>query len=165
MVAVAEDLLLKPVEVLGVASEQPVLVHDEHAEVVAGFEQLRRRRIVRGAVRVRTDFLQLAIRKYCRRSGNAASDACVILMVARAVELVRLAVEQESRSRHQKPRSGCPNSVSTRSTVWPPLATVVTKLVELRESQATRVPAQESLIVCSTSHVAARRRRCPVRDA
>jgi len=48
----------------GIATQQAVFVHHQHAQPVAGFEQLGRRRIVRGAIGIAAHLLERAMRKY-----------------------------------------------------------------------------------------------------
>ena len=79
-----------------VAAQQPVFIHDQHAQVVAGFEQFRRGRIVRGAIGVDPISFNFAMRKYCKRIRQRRAHARVVLVIARAFEYVRLAVQQKS---------------------------------------------------------------------
>ncbi len=61
MVAVAADHASRAgVEVVGARAHQPVLVDHEHAQAVAGVEQLGRRRVVRGAIGVAAHLLEAA---------------------------------------------------------------------------------------------------------
>ncbi len=96
MIAVAADHHVPLAHVLRIAAEQPVLVHDQHAEPVARVEQLRRGRIVRGANAVAAEFLQLVDAEFLQRIGNGRANAGVVLVIAGAVNRVRLAVQHET---------------------------------------------------------------------
>ena len=96
MIAVAADLVVPLAQVLRIAAEQPAFVHDQHAEPVAGVEQFRRGRIVRGANGVAAEFLQLLHAEFLQRIRNGRADAGVVLVIAGAVNLVMLAVQQKA---------------------------------------------------------------------
>ncbi len=67
MIAVAADLVVPLFHVPRIAAHQPALVHDQHAEPVAGIEQFRRGRIVRGADGVAAEFLQFLHAEFLQR--------------------------------------------------------------------------------------------------
>ena len=96
VIAVATDLAFPLAQVFRIAAEQPALVHDDHAEVVAGIEQFGRGRIVRGAIGVAAEFLQLGDAKILKRIRQRRADARHVLMIAGAQQLVVLAVQQKS---------------------------------------------------------------------
>ena len=60
MIAVAADEILKLAQPFGIRRHHARLIEDQHAQLVAGIEQLRRGRIVRGAQAVAAHLLQLA---------------------------------------------------------------------------------------------------------
>ena len=96
MIAVAADLVVPLFHVLRIAAHQPALVHDQHAEPVAGVEQFRRGRIVRGANGVAAEFLQFFHAEFLQRIRDGRADAGVVLVIAGAVKLVMLAVQQKA---------------------------------------------------------------------
>ena len=77
MIAVAADLVVPLFHVLRIAAHQPALVHDQHAEPVAGVEQFRRGRIVRGADGVAAEFLQFLHAEFLQRIRHGRADAGV----------------------------------------------------------------------------------------
>jgi hypothetical protein len=81
MIAVAADLVVPFFQVCRIAAHQPALVHDQHAEAVAGVEQFRRGRIVRHAIGVAAELLQFLhaefqqrIREWPRRRRRGPGD-------------------------------------------------------------------------------------------
>jgi hypothetical protein len=96
MIAVAPDLAFPAAQVFLVTAEQPVFIHDQHAEAVAGFEQFRRGRIVRSAIGVAAHLLQLRDAEILQRVRQRRAHAGMVLVIARAFENVRLAVQQKS---------------------------------------------------------------------
>ena len=96
MIAVAADLPSQLRMFSRIAAEQPALVHDHHAETVAGVEQFRRGRIVRGADGVAAEFLQFCHAEILQRIRQRRADAGHVLMIAGAVDFVMLAVQQKS---------------------------------------------------------------------
>ena len=107
MIAVAANLVVPLVQVLRIAAQQPALVHDQHAEAVADIEQFRRGRIVRGANGVAAEFLQFLHAELLQRIRNGRADAGVVLVIAGAVDPVRLAVQQEAVRPDRSRRCGC----------------------------------------------------------
>ncbi len=99
VIPVAPDELVPLAQVQRIAAEQPVLVHDQHAEAVAGIEQLRGGRVVRGANGVAAEFLQLLEAECLQRVRNRGADAGVVLVIAGAVDLIVFAVEQKAEVR------------------------------------------------------------------
>ena len=77
----------------------------DHAEAVAGVEQFRRGRIVRGADGVAAEFLQLFHAEFLERIRQRRADAGHVLMVAGAVKFVMLAVQQKSVRRIKRKRA------------------------------------------------------------
>ena len=96
VVAVAFDQVLPLAQIFLVAAKQAAFVHDDHAEMIAGIEQFRRGRVVRGAIGVAAEFLQLGHAEILERIRQRRADARHVLVVAGAVQLVMFAVEQES---------------------------------------------------------------------
>ena len=96
MIAVAADLVVPLAQILRVAAEQAALVHDQHAEPVAGVEQFRRGRIVRGADGVAAEFLQFRHAEILQRIRQRRADAGHVLVIAGAVKFVMLAVQQKA---------------------------------------------------------------------
>ena len=96
MVAVAPDHVLKLRKAFRVGGQHARLVEHQHPEFVAGIEQFRGRRVVRGAHGVAAHFLELAHAEILHRIRQRHTETCVILMVARALYLHRFAVEEES---------------------------------------------------------------------
>ena len=96
MIAVAADLVVPLFHVLRIAAHQPALVHDQHAEPVADIEQFRRGRIVRGADGVAAELLQFLHAEFLQRIRDGRADAGVVLVIAGAVNLVMLAVQQKA---------------------------------------------------------------------
>ena len=88
MIAVAADLVVPLSHILRIAAHQPALVHDQHAEPVAGVEQFRRGRIVRGANGVAAEFLQFLHAEFLQRIRDGRADAGVVLVIAGAVKFV-----------------------------------------------------------------------------
>jgi len=76
--------------------EIAILVHDEHPQPVARIEKLGRWRIVRTADRVRSHRLQPPNPPFPQRIGNGDAHARMILMIASALDLERLAVEEKA---------------------------------------------------------------------
>ena len=105
VVAVAEHQLLEPLQMQGIAAHHPVLVHDQHAKMVAGLEQLRGRRVVGGAIGVRAHFLQLGDAEILQPVGQRRAHAGVILVIACSLEEVGLAVEEETLLRVESERA------------------------------------------------------------
>ena len=77
----------------GVAAEQPVFVHDQQAQPVTGFEQLRSWRVVRGANGVAAHVFQAPDAKILQSVGQGRADARMVLMVAGALDLIRMPVQ------------------------------------------------------------------------
>ena len=107
MIAVAPDLVVPFFHVLRIAAHQPALVQDQHAEPVADIEQFRRGRIVRGANGVAAELLQFFHAEFLQRIRDGRADAGVVLMIAGAVNLVMLAVQQKAVCLGQNRRCGC----------------------------------------------------------
>ena len=76
--------------------EVAVLVHDQHAQAVAGVEELGGGRVVRAAVGVGAHFLQPAHAEIPERVRHGDADPGVVLVVADALELERLVVEEKA---------------------------------------------------------------------
>ena len=95
MVAIAADHRFELAEVIRVDAHQAVLVDDEHAETVAGIEQLRRRRIVGGAVGVAAHRLQLPDAKILQRIGQRRAHAGMVLVVVGPLDRDPHAVQEE----------------------------------------------------------------------
>ncbi len=96
MIAVAPHEILELAQAFGIRRHHARLVEDQHAQLVAGVEQLRRGRIVRGAQGVAAHLLQLANAVVLHRVGQRRAQAGVVLVIAGAFHLDRLAVEQEA---------------------------------------------------------------------
>ena len=96
MVAVAHDHAPKLIHVFGSSSHLPVFIQHQHAQTVAGIQQLRRGRIVRGANRIRAHGLEVTHAKFVQSIGNRDTNARVVLVVVGALELYPLAVQEES---------------------------------------------------------------------
>ncbi len=96
MVAVAADEIFKLAQAFGIRRHHARLVEDQHAQLVAGVEQLRRGRIVRGAQAVAAHLLQLAHAVVLHRVGQRRAQAGVVLVIAGAFHLDRLAVEEQA---------------------------------------------------------------------
>ena len=128
MIAVAADLVVPLFQVLRIAAQQPALVHDQHAEAVAGVEQFRRGRIVRGADGVAAEFLQLFHAKILQRIRNGRADAGRVLVIAGAVKFVMLAVQQKAVRRVKAHGADAERRFPVWSTTLPSTETVVTSL-------------------------------------
>ena len=96
MVAVAADHALELRESVLRRGHLPRLGDDQHAQAVAGVEQRRRRRVVRAAPGVRAQMLEARDPPFVQGIGNRRADAGVVVVVARALELERPAVEEEA---------------------------------------------------------------------
>ena len=96
MIAVAPDHVLELRQAFRVRGQHARLVEHQHAEFVAGVEQFRRRRVVRRADAVAAHLLQLAHAEVLHGIGQRHADAGVILVVAGALHLDGLAVEEEA---------------------------------------------------------------------
>ena len=96
VVAVAAHEAVESIEVGGVAAELAALVHHQHADSVAGFEQLGCRGIVGAAVGVAAHLLEAADAEILEAVAHRDADAGVVLVVAGALDHVGLAVEQEA---------------------------------------------------------------------
>ena len=96
MIPVAADELFEPREMQRVAAQEPVFIHDQQAEPVTGFEQFWCWWIVRGAIGVDSDFLQLGDAEILQRIRQRRAHARVVLVIARAFQNVRFAVQQKS---------------------------------------------------------------------
>ena len=96
MIAVTADLVVPLAEILLVAAEQTALVHDQHAEPVAGVEQFRRGRIMRGANGVAAERLQLGDAERLERVWQGGADARHVLVIAGALQFVVLAIQQKA---------------------------------------------------------------------
>ena len=95
MVAVAPDHALQLAQPFGAGIHHARLAHHQHAQLVAGVHQLRRRRIVRGAEAVGPHLLELLDAEILDAVGQRRTHAAVVLMVARAFDFDRLIVEEE----------------------------------------------------------------------
>ena len=127
MIAVAADLVVPLLQIRRIAAQQPAFVHHQHAEPVAGIEQFRRGRIVRGADGVAAEFLQFLDAEILQRIRQGRADAGMVLVIAGAFKFVMLAVQQKSLV-GSKATVRMPNAVSLRSTTLPSLSTVVMSL-------------------------------------
>jgi len=85
VIAVAFDEAFKTVGIGGVTAQQAVFVHHQHAQPVAGFEQLGRRRIVRGAIGIAAHLLEPGNAEILKLVGHGRAHARVVLMVASAL--------------------------------------------------------------------------------
>ena len=79
-----------------VAAEQAVFIHDQHPQPVAGLEQFRRGRVVRGADGVATHLLEFRDAEILQGIRQRRADARVVLVIAGALEFVVLAVQQKT---------------------------------------------------------------------
>jgi hypothetical protein len=95
-VAIALDHRLQLRHALGVRAHLPRLAHHHHAHAVAGLHPLRRGHIVRGAHGVAAHLAQHAQPEPLQPVGHSRAHAGVVLVVAGALNLERLAVEEES---------------------------------------------------------------------
>ena len=96
MIAVAPDHVLELRKTFRVRRQHARLVEHQHSEFVAGVEKLRRRRVVRRANGVAAHFLQLPHAEILHGIRQGHADAGMILVVARALHLDRLAVQEEA---------------------------------------------------------------------
>ena len=96
MIAVAADKIFKLPQSLGIRRHHARLVKHQHAQLVAGVQQLRRGRIVRGPQRIAAHLLQLADPVVLHRVGQRSAHAGVVLVVAGAFHFHRASVQQES---------------------------------------------------------------------
>ena len=81
---------------LGVDAGEAVLVDDEDALAVADVELCRRHGIVRSAIGVAAESLQLADAPCHQCLGQGSPHAGVVLVHVHSLQLQRLAVEQEA---------------------------------------------------------------------
>ena len=124
VVAVAADQAFEAVQVGGVAAQQPVLIHDQHAEPVAGLEQFGRGRVVRGAIGVVAHLLEAGDAEILEPVGQGGAHAGMVLVVAGALEHVRLAIQQETFVGIERDRADAEFG-GRLSTIWPLASTVV----------------------------------------
>ena len=96
MIAVAADLVFPLFHIRRIAAHQPALIHDQQAEPVAGIQQFRRGRIMRHPVRVAAELLQFLHAKILQRIRDGRANAGMILVIARAIKFVMLAVQQKA---------------------------------------------------------------------
>ena len=80
----------------GVAAQQPVFVHHDHAEAVAGFQEFGRGRIMRGAIGIAAHVLEPLHAEILQAVRQGRADARVVLVIAGALEDVRLPVQEKS---------------------------------------------------------------------
>ena len=95
-VAIALDHGLQLRQAFGVGTHLARLAHHHHAHAVAGLDPLRRGHVVRGAHGIAAHLLQHAEAEALQAVGQRRAHAGVILMVAGALNLERLAVEEEA---------------------------------------------------------------------
>ena len=99
MIAVATNQILKLRQALGIRRHHPCLIEKEHSQLIACIQKLRRRRIMRASIGVATHVLQRANTEDLRGVRQSHAQAGVILVIAGAFDLHRLAVEKEAQVR------------------------------------------------------------------
>ena len=95
VIAVAPDHALELAPGLGLRAEEARLVEHQHAQPIAGVEQLGRRRVVRRAIGVAAHLLEPLDAEGLQRVGKRRAHAGVVLMVARALQLDVPVVQEE----------------------------------------------------------------------
>ena len=85
VITVAANLGFPATQICLVAAEQAVFIHHDQAEAVAGVEQLRRGRVMRGPVGVAAKFFQFPNAEGLERIRQRRAYASHVLMVAGAV--------------------------------------------------------------------------------
>ena len=79
-----------------IGAHQSGFTHHHHAHAIAGLDPLRRGHVMRSAHRIPAYVFQHRQAKRLQAVGKRRADSCVILMIAGAFDLDRLAVEEES---------------------------------------------------------------------
>ena len=105
MIAVAPHQIGELAQAFRIRRHHARLIEHQHAQLVAGVEQFRRGRIVRGAQRVAAHLLQLANAVVLHRIGQRRAHAGVVLVIAGSLQLDRLAVQEESLLRVERDRA------------------------------------------------------------
>ena len=96
MIAIAQQHALKRTHELLRESEPPILIHHQNAHAIAHFEHLRRRRVVRHAIRVDAHLFELLQAELKQRIGNGDAHTGVVLVIADAFENDVFSVEEEA---------------------------------------------------------------------
>ena len=96
VIAVAADHYLKVLKNLLARLKATVLVHNDHTELVARVKNFLCGQVVSATVGIRAHILESLNSVILNRIGNCNANACVVLMVAGALDLERLVVEEKS---------------------------------------------------------------------
>src|SRR5437016_6177477 len=96
MISITANQSFQLAQSFRVRRHHPGLVHHQHAKAIACLEELRRRRIMGGAISIRAHLLQTLDAKVLQTIGERRSNASMILMIAGAFDFYRLAVKNKS---------------------------------------------------------------------
>ena len=96
MIAVAAYHPLQQAKMLVVDTRQAVLVYHEHSLTVADVEQGWRHRVVRRAVGIAAEFLQLPDTPFHERFRDGSTYTSMILMHIHALQFQRLTIQHEA---------------------------------------------------------------------
>ena len=96
VIAVAAHEILELASALRIRRHHARLIEHQHAQLVAGVEQFGRGRVVRRAEGVAAHLLQLADAVVLHGVGQRRAEPGVVLVIAGALQLDRLAVEEEA---------------------------------------------------------------------
>ena len=96
MIPIAPDHPLELADAFGRGVEIPVLIDHQHAQPIAGVEELFRRRIVRRAPGIRAHLLGFAEAEVPQRIGDSDAYPGMVLMVADTLEFERAIIEKKT---------------------------------------------------------------------
>ena len=96
MIPVAQNLALQLAQHLRIRADPPVLVQNEHAQLIARIQQLGRRRIVRRAVSIDAHLPQFFDAKVLEPIRQRRAHPRMILMVAHALNFDVLSVDKNA---------------------------------------------------------------------
>src|SRR5581483_11639059 len=113
MIAIAQEQALQLAEDFRAAADRARLIHHEHAKPITGFEQLRRGRIMGGAISVAAHFLEFLDAEVLDAIRQGRADARMVLMIAGALDLNTLAVQEKALVRIEADRADAERSFVT----------------------------------------------------
>ncbi len=96
MIAIAAHEIRELGQAFGVRRHHARLIEDQHAELIAGLQQLWSGRVMRGADGVTAHLLQLANAVVLHGVGHGDADSGVVLVITGPLHLDGLAVEKEA---------------------------------------------------------------------
>src|SRR5664279_969486 len=96
MIAVAADHPVELSHVLRTSAEVPVFIHYQHPEAISGVKKLRCWSVVCAPISIRSHLFETTDAEVPQGVGNRNTNAGMILVIRRALQLHRLVIQKEA---------------------------------------------------------------------